>query len=136
MDAVEIDPVLVKLSRRFNASGIYDDPRVRVHVDDARAFLQRSPGGYDMIIFGWLDSQALFSSMSNLRLDGFIYTVQSMRAAYRCSTTMGLFRCRLWLAGNGCLASSFVCFETQRARHHWSIGIQTGRWSCACQRVR
>jgi hypothetical protein len=35
-----------------------------------------------MVVFGWLDSQALFSSMSNLRLDGYIYTVESMRAAY------------------------------------------------------
>jgi len=83
VDAVEIDPVLVELSRRFNPSGIYDNPRVRVHVDDARAFLQRSRDSYDMVVFGWLDSQALFSSMSNVRLDGYIYTLESMRAAYR-----------------------------------------------------
>jgi len=83
VDAVEIDPMLVNLSRKFNASGIYDDPRVQVHVDDARAFLRRATASYDMIVFGFLDSQALFSSMSNLRLDGYIYTVQSMRSAYR-----------------------------------------------------
>jgi hypothetical protein len=82
VDAVEIDPVLVQLSRRFNPSGIYDDPRVTLHVGDARAYVRRSVGGYDMVVFGWLDSQALFSSMSNIRLDGYVYTVESMRWAY------------------------------------------------------
>jgi spermidine synthase len=46
VDAVEIDPMLVKLSDRFNASAIYENPKVHVHVDDARAFLRRSGGGY------------------------------------------------------------------------------------------
>ena len=83
VDAVEIDPMLVALSGRFNASGIYEDPRVHVYVDDARAFLRRAKGGYDMVVFGLVDSQALFSSMTNIRLDGYIYTVQSMQSAYR-----------------------------------------------------
>ena len=38
VDAVEIDRQMVNLSRRFNASGVYDDPRVAIHIDDARAF--------------------------------------------------------------------------------------------------
>src|ERR1039458_5640905 len=78
VDAVEIDPMLVKLSNRFNASGIYENPKVHVHVDDARAFLRRSSGGYDMVVFGFLDSQTLFSWMSNIRLDGYSYPVQSI----------------------------------------------------------
>lgn len=82
VDAVEIDPVLVKLSGKFNPSAIYGIPKVSVHVDDARAFLKRSSDRYDMIVFGWLDSQALFSSMSNIRLDGYIYTVESMKMAF------------------------------------------------------
>ena len=82
VDAVEIDPALVRLSRRYNASGVYDDPRVTVHVDDARAFMQRSKGGYDMIVFGFLDSQALFSYGKSVRLDGFVYTIESFRRAF------------------------------------------------------
>ncbi len=35
-----------------------------------------------MVVFGFLDSQALFSYSSNIRLDGYIYTVQSIRKAY------------------------------------------------------
>lgn len=82
VDAVEIDPVIVSLSRRFNASGVYLDPRVRVHSGDARAFFNNARPGYDMVLFGYLDSQALFSSMTSIRLDGFVYTVESLRAAY------------------------------------------------------
>jgi hypothetical protein len=83
VDAVEIDPVIVSVSRRYAASGVYDDPRVAVRIDDARAFLQSGKPGYDMIVFGFLDSQALFSAMVNIRLDGFTYTVESFRASDR-----------------------------------------------------
>jgi len=105
VDAVEIDPMLVKLSDRFNASAIYENPKVHVHVEDARAFLRRASldrsGGYDMVVFGFLDSQTLFSSMSNIRLDGYIYTVQSMQSAFRL------------LNDNGVLSLSFM------AGHEW-----------------
>jgi hypothetical protein len=90
VDAVEIDEELVKLSRRFSAAGVYDIPRVTVHIDDARAFFRRTPHKYDLVVFGFLDSQALFSHASNIRLDGYIYTVESMRAAYALLTEGGL----------------------------------------------
>ena len=32
--------------------------------------------------FGYLDSQALFSTMNNVRLDGYVYTVESIRTAF------------------------------------------------------
>lgn len=82
VDAVEIDPRLVELADSFNAGGIYRDPRVRVHVDDARAFLLRARRPYDLVVFGFLDSQALATSMANIRLDGFVYTVESLARAW------------------------------------------------------
>jgi hypothetical protein len=82
IDAVEIDPVVAAISRRFNADAPYADPRVHLHVDDARSFISKAKPGYDLVTFGYLDSQALFSSMSNLRLDGYVYTVESIRTAY------------------------------------------------------
>ncbi len=82
VDAVEIDPVVAAISRRFNADAPYADPRVTLHVDDARSFIAKAQPGYDLVTFGYLDSQALFSSMSNLRLDGYVYTVESIRTAY------------------------------------------------------
>ncbi len=82
VDAVEIDPVVAAISRRFNADAPYLDPRVTLHVDDARSYISKAQPGYDLVTFGYLDSQALFSSMSNLRLDGYVYTVESIRTAY------------------------------------------------------
>ncbi|MGD0140631.1 MAG: hypothetical protein ABSD28_17320 [Tepidisphaeraceae bacterium] len=82
VDAIEIDPGLVKIADRFNAADVYDDPRVSLHVNDARAFFQSAHPVYDAIVFGSLDSQALFSYSANIRLDGFIYTVESFRRAY------------------------------------------------------
>ncbi len=82
IDAVEIDPVVVQVSRRFNAGAPYSDPKVTVHVDDARAFLARAKPGYDLVAFGLLDSHALFSSMNNVRLDGYVYTVEGIRTAF------------------------------------------------------
>jgi Spermine/spermidine synthase domain len=107
VDAVEIDPMLVKLSDRFNPSGIYEDSRVHVYVDDARAFLRRSKGGYDMVLFGLLDSQALFSSMTNIRLDGYIYTVQSMKSAYQLLNDHGVLSL-IFMAGREWLARKLV----------------------------
>jgi len=83
VDAVDIDPILVQLSRQYNAADPYDDPRVNVRVTDARAFIQATTSQYDLIVFGLIDSHALFSSSNNVRLDGFIYTVESIRRAYQ-----------------------------------------------------
>jgi hypothetical protein len=107
VDAVEIDPMLVKLSYRFNASAIYENPKVHVHVEDARAFLRRSSGGYDMVVFGFLDSQTLFSSMTNIRLDGYIYTVQSMQSAFRLLNENGVLSLS-FMAGHEWLARKLV----------------------------
>lgn len=83
VDAVEIDPMVVDVSRRFNPERPYMDPRVTVHVDDARSYLAKAPkGSYDAVVFGLLDSHAMFSSMNNVRLDGYVYTVEGLRTAY------------------------------------------------------
>ena len=82
VDAVDIDPVLIDLARAYSAADVYASPRVRVHVDDARAYLQRAHRSYDLVVFGFLDSQALSSYMSNLRLDGYTYTVEGLRRAH------------------------------------------------------
>jgi hypothetical protein len=80
IDAVEIDREIVKLGRELNPQKPYDDPRVTVHVDDARAFLKKTRKLYDVIVLGTLDSQTLLSGMSSLRLDNYVYTLESFRA--------------------------------------------------------
>jgi protein-L-isoaspartate O-methyltransferase len=81
IDAVEIDPVIVSIGQSGNPQDPYGDPRVRVHIDDARAFMDRTDQRYDLIVFGTLDSQTLLSGMTSLRLDNYVYTVEAFEAA-------------------------------------------------------
>jgi SAM-dependent methyltransferase len=90
VDAVEIDPAIIETGRRFSAGAPYSDPRVQVHIDDGRSYMARASPDYDMVVLGFLDSQALFSSMSSVRLDGYVYTVESLRSAYRLLKPHGL----------------------------------------------
>jgi hypothetical protein len=105
VDAVEIDPAIVRLARRYSAAGVYDDPKVAVHIDDARAFFEQATPGYDLISFGFLDSHGLFSSMANIRLDGFVYTIEGIRSAWRLLGDRGVLTLafvagsRPWLGG-------------------------------------
>lgn len=83
VDAVEIDPVIPKISNKYSAAAPYTDTsRVFLHIDDARAFLQNSTDSFDMVVFGFLDSQALFSYGASLRLDGYTYTIESFRKGF------------------------------------------------------
>ncbi len=81
IDAVEIDPTIYALGREEHFQHPYSNPRVHVHIDDARAFLRRTSRQYDVITMGTLDSQTLLSGMSSVRLDNYVYTVEAFRAA-------------------------------------------------------
>ncbi len=80
IDAVEIDRAIWKLGKELNYQKPYDDPRVQVYIDDARAFLKKTKTKYDVIILGTLDSQTLLSGMSSIRLDNYIYTSEAFRS--------------------------------------------------------
>ena len=81
VDAVEIDPFILELGRKYHPEHPYDSPRVNVFVDDARAFFKKTNQKYDLIVFGYLDSQTLLTSFSSIRLDNYVYTVESFREA-------------------------------------------------------
>ena len=83
VDAVEIDPVIINLGKRYHPERPYDSPRITIYNDDARAFFKKATQQYDLIIFGFLDSHTLLSSFSSLRLDNFVYTRESFREAGR-----------------------------------------------------
>ena len=90
VDAVEIDPTILDLGRRFHPEGPYAAHGVRVSNTDARAFFRQMQGRYDLIIFGFLDSHTMFSSLSSLRLDNYVYTVESLREAIGHLTPRGM----------------------------------------------
>ncbi|GAA5069680.1 spermidine synthase [Thermocatellispora tengchongensis] len=81
VDAVEIDPQLLRLGREFHPDKPYDDPRVTTHVTDGRAFLERTSRKYDLILFALPDSLTLVSGASSLRLESYLFTQEAMRAA-------------------------------------------------------
>jgi len=82
IDAVEIDPVIQSIGATRHPLHPYADPRVHVHITDARAFLRTTPHHYDVITMGTLDSQTLLSGMTSVRLDNFVYTRQSFQSAH------------------------------------------------------
>ncbi|HEY0368279.1 MAG TPA: hypothetical protein VGC85_01660 [Chthoniobacterales bacterium] len=79
--AVEIDPVILNLGQAFNPDRPYSDPRVRLVNTDGRAFLRNTNEKFDLIIFALPDSLTLTSSISNLRLESFLFTQDSLGAA-------------------------------------------------------
>jgi len=89
VDAVEIDPTLVRLGKKYHPEHPYDSPKVRVYVTDARAFFKRTQQKYDLIVFGFLDSHTMFSSLSVLRLDDYVYTIESFKEAKNLLTENG-----------------------------------------------
>jgi hypothetical protein len=80
VDAVEIDPVLQRLGSDQHPEHPYQDPRVTVHVDDGRAFLERTDRRYDLILVALPDSLTLVSGQGGLRLESYLFTLESMRA--------------------------------------------------------
>jgi hypothetical protein len=108
VDAVEIDPVIIKIGHQYNASQSYKDPRVSIHNTDARAFFKQTNKDYDMIVFGFLDSQGLFSQMSNIRLDGYVYTRESFQEAFGLLRPDGLMSISFFSAGKEWLISRLI----------------------------
>lgn len=83
IDVVEIDPVIAQLGKELHADRPYQSPAVRLFVDDARSYLQGNRSKYDLIIFATLDSHTAFSSLSSLRLDNFVFTLESLQQVAR-----------------------------------------------------
>ena len=80
VDAVEIDPVIVRLGRQHHPDKPYSDPRVTVVTDDARHFLRTTTRTYDLVVFALIDSLTMQSSFSGVRLESYMFTEESFRA--------------------------------------------------------
>ena len=70
---------------RSGATGIrtspYSDPRVTVHVDDGRAFMERTDARYDLVLFALPDSATIVTGQSALRLENYLFTTQALDRA-------------------------------------------------------
>jgi SAM-dependent methyltransferase len=102
VDAVEIDPAIYRFGQEIHPERPYANPGVTTSITDARRFIRRHDLDFDIIIFGLLDSHSLLSANTSVRLDSFVYTVESFREA------------RLRLAEDGILALSFSLLSQEQ----------------------
>ena len=91
VDAVDIDPRIMEIGAELNPDQPYADPRVRVIVDDGRAFLESTDKQYDLILFALPDSLALVSGASQIRLESFLFTEEALASARSRLTDDGVF---------------------------------------------
>jgi len=79
VDAVEIDPAIYELGHTYHPNRPYLDPRVSIHLDDGRSFIRKTERHYDLIVYALVDSPALHSSYSSVRLESFLFTEEAFR---------------------------------------------------------
>lgn len=91
VDAVEIDPLIIEIGRKYHPTQPYSDPRVTVINDDARSYLMKTDKKYDLIVYGLTDSLTLLSTYGSLRLESYLYTVDAFREVREHLTEDGLF---------------------------------------------
>lgn len=80
VDAVEIDPAILRLGRERHPDRPYSDARVTAVADDARHFLRTTDRKYDLVVFALVDSLTLQSGFSGVRLESYMFTLESFRA--------------------------------------------------------
>ena len=77
VDAVEIDPKMLDIAKKYHPNKPYDDPRVDVHIDDGRAFIERSDKKWNMIVLALTDSLTLVQGASSIRLESYLFTKEA-----------------------------------------------------------
>ena len=96
VDAVEIDPRLMEIAERNHPEDPYGDTRVDTHVDDGRAFLERSDKSWDRILLALPDSLTLVQGQSSVRLESYLFTEEAVRSARKHLARGGVFAMYNW----------------------------------------
>lgn len=78
--AVEIDPIIAAVGKKYHPEKPYSSPKVKLIINDARHHFTHTTEKYDLVVFGLLDSHSLFSTHSSVRLDNYVYTLESFAA--------------------------------------------------------
>jgi spermidine synthase len=104
VEAIEIDPLILKLGRELHFEHPYQSPRVHVVVNDARSYIENSRDQFDLIVFSLLDSHTTTSHFTNIRIDNYVYTLEALQRARQLLKPDGLFIVKFqvensWIAG-------------------------------------
>jgi spermidine synthase len=102
--AVEIDPLILKLGKRFHPERPYDSPHVTEVNDDARSYIENTNARFDLVVFSLLDSHTTSSYYTNIRIDNYVYTQEAINATRRLLKPGGVFVLKFavttpWIAG-------------------------------------
>lgn len=76
VDAIEIDPVVVSLGKKWNPA--FSSDKVHVYNADARHFVMNGTKKYDLIVFACLDSLGVTGLGSSVRIDSYVHTKESL----------------------------------------------------------
>lgn len=91
IDVVEIDPAIAALGRELNPVKPYQDPRVNLTIQDGRVFMKNCDRKYDAVLFGLPDSLGLVSPSASVRLESFLFTLESFADARKLLKDDGIF---------------------------------------------
>lgn len=138
IDAVDIDPVILRLGHELNPNKSYESPNVNVICDDARHFFRKTPKKYDLVIFSHLDSHTVIGQSSSVRLDNFVYTKESFERALNMLKPDGLmvvvfnarkdwFRDRMYKTIAAAAGYDPLIFKDKADEGRWSFFCVAGR---------
>ena len=122
-EVVEIDPVVVEVARSL--FGLLEDERLRVHVDDGRRFVERTPGRWDVVVLDAYDARSVPRRLA---------TVEFLRAVRRSLAPGGVALANLWSSpGNAQYGAmvrgwretfeSVAVLELAGVSNRWVIGL-------------
>lgn len=118
VESIDIDGQIIDLGRKYHPEQPYSNSAVKAVVDDARAYFEKErEKKFDVVCYGFLDSHAMSSAMSTLRLDNYVYTEEGLRAAWK----------RVGEGGHLTLAISCIAGRWFFERLYWTITKATGR---------
>ena len=75
--AIEIDSAIIDLGIKYHPEKPFQSERVKFITTDARESFMSLDKKFDIIVFGLLDSHTT-ASLTNARLDHFVYTIESL----------------------------------------------------------
>jgi spermidine synthase len=111
---------------------------VRLVVDDGRAFLNRTRERYDLIVFALTDSLVKVSPVTQLRLENYVFTEESLARAFRVLAPGGdlvfyNFYREPWLVENRSTSAGRLAVPVPpRARHPARLPDGAGGRCSAC----
>jgi hypothetical protein len=100
IDAVELNPQMVKLVSDTHADfagRIYGDPRINLHIDEARGYVARNDRRHDLIQIGLLDSFGASGAGVQALNESYVYTVEAILAYLDDLRPGGLIAITRWI---------------------------------------